>query len=146
MGYGFVLEEDIVLFNLSFDLIGQVWLFYMCVGQIEGRFIGILCIEDEYVYWCVELVFCNYMLLELLYVGLMVVILVVVCDYVVIIVCYFLYVVLMVLFWEVLMCLIDIELVVIVVKLVKEMCYYFVYMCDWFVCFGDGIDELYVWA
>lgn len=140
-GYGFIFEEDIVFFNVSFDLIGQVCLFYQLVVKLKGGD----CIEDKLVYFCDSGEFCNYMLFELLYFGLFFGYVKGSFDYVMIIVCNFLYSVLMVLFWEVLEKLVDVDLVVIVVKLQKEVCYYLCYFCDWLVCFGDGIDELYVW-
>lgn len=106
-GYGLIFEEDIVFINMSFDFIGQVCMLYMYVVEFECQFIGVMKIEDDYVYFCIECEFVNFMFVELLYYGLVFGIVYVDKDYVVMIVCNFLYVVLMLYVWSVLEMLID---------------------------------------
>lgn len=125
-GYVFEFEIDFVLVNIGFDLFGQVCNFLSYVVEFNG------CgDEDMLVFGCDECWFSNLLLVEQLN-G----------NFVDIIVCqFFIDVWYVVLFsWLVNSC--DVQLVVIVVKGLKEVCYYQCFSCGWLECFGNGIELL----
>ena len=136
-GHGPIIEEDIALANVSFDLIGQARLLYQ-QAAIE---LGGGATEDKLAYFRDVPDFRNYTLLELPHHSALVGYAKTDMDYGTTIVRNFLYSALMVLVWEALQQSKDEQLAAIAAKSLKEVRYHLRHSRDWLIRLGDGTDE-----